>query len=137
MYPTLSEEDRLLIIRMQHLPAHWLHKGQIVIGTTPSQTNSSTHQEVQFDRLFVKRLIGLPHDRVTVSLNKIHQQILSTSCTQLTWEIPQAHCFVKGDAYQSRDSVVWGPIKLDAIIGIALLKLPNRNADFVSLIEMN
>jgi len=44
----------------------------------------------------------------------------------ITWEIPEDHCFIKEDSRWSEDSVVWGPIPLNLLAGIVLLKLPRR-----------
>lgn len=129
MHPTLLEGDRLLVMR--YLPNYWLQNGQIVIGQIPIEEIQKTNDNVQPQILFVKRLIGLPGDEVTLPLTELRKRdghYFSKPGDHVTWVIPRKYCFVKGDAYASRDSVMWGPISQDSIMGVVLLKLsPHRN----------
>ena len=62
---------------------------------------------------FVKRIIGLPGDTVTIHLSEINEKLqlfLSEKSDRngnLIWHIPQGYCFVRGDGPESYDSVIW------------------------------
>jgi signal peptidase I len=79
---------------------------------------------------FVKRIIGLPGEVVTVLANgtvEIDNKKLDESGyikkdrlggTTGQWTVPNGHVFVMGDnRAQSCDSRVWGPLDEDALIG--------------------
>ncbi len=82
---------------------------------------------------FIKRLVGLSGDKIEISVSTLHeimQELLISiykSADTLTWTIPKDHCFVRGDGLVSMDSLVLGPIPLDAIEGIVIAKLPRSN----------
>ncbi len=80
---------------------------------------------------FVKRIIGFPGDEVRIHISSIHSELqlrLRNQCDPdgyLVWHIPANHCFVRGDAPASGDSIIWGPIPFKSIIGPILTKLPS------------
>lgn len=123
MYPTLEHGDRLLALRPW--PSQWLRTGQIVIGRTS--------QGILGEKTpFVKRLIGLPGDHVMIHISELHE-IMHPSLQgkidangNLSWYIPSGYCFVKGDALLSGDSVTWGPISLNSLTDLVLMKLPHQ-----------
>lgn len=133
MQPALIEGDRLLVMR--HYPVGRLCIGQIVVGQMPAQETLKTHNNMQSSILFVKRLIGLPGDEVAIpisKLNKYSKHHSSETYDNKIWHIPKGHCFVKGDFHISVDSVMWGPIRLNTIEGVVLLKWPYRNHNLES-----
>ncbi len=123
MYPTLQDGDRLLVLRHQSL--HKYQTGQIVLSHLP-------YEGPWKEKLYIKRLIGLPDDKVTLHASEVNKLTHSDSVDDnddkeyITWEIPEDHCFIKGDSRWSEDSVIWGPIPLNLLVGVVLLKLPRR-----------
>lgn len=120
MYPTLQDGDRLLVLRDQ--PRHKYQTGQIVLSHLP-------YEGPWKETLYIKRLIGLPNDQVTFHISEVNMFVHSDSVTgndneeYITWKIPKDHCFIKGDSRWSEDSVIWGPIPLNLLVGVVLLKL--------------
>lgn len=157
MHPTLTEGDRLLSLNL--LPRLWLRKGQIVIGKIEHLESSSpelfadidtiSEPDLAFENLseseleelpfepdyskFIKRIIGLPGDTISIPLSSLHefmQTALRSRCDvdgNLVWTVPENHCFVRGDGLISMDSLTVGPIPLSAITGIAVWKLPRHS----------
>jgi signal peptidase I len=152
MEPTLFAGDRVLLLRLWL--RRLLQPGQIVVcqyaqdiftnaspgnkqvatgavsGKTARYVATTTRQPY-----YIKRLWGLGGDQVVLPAQDVpaHQGRQSGALPEqdeagnFIWQIPPGHCFVKGDhtAY-SYDSTSCGPIPLDHIVGIALLKLPRR-----------
>lgn len=123
MYPALEHGDRLLALGPW--PSKWLRIRQIVIGRTSQGVLGG-------ETFFVKRLIGLPGDHVMIHISELHE-IMQPSLQEkidvngnLSWQIPNGYCFVKGDAPLSGDSVTWGPIPLNSLTGLVLMKLPQQ-----------
>ncbi len=123
MHPTLQDGDRLLVLRNQ--PLHKYQTGQIVLSHPP-------YQGPWKEKLYIKRLIGLPDDKIILHVSEVNKFTHPDSIDDnddkgyITWEIPEDHCFIKGDSRWSEDSVVWGPIPLNLLAGVVLLKLPRR-----------
>ena len=133
MTSTLDSGDRVLVMR--YWPARLFKKDHIVVGslrTTPFAVTPLSSQ--QGESIFIKRLIGLPGDTINIHISKLPDNVRSLLISQcdlagnITWSIPQGHCFVRGDAHtRSIDSVLWGPIPISTLWGIVLLKLPRKN----------
>ncbi|MFU8773202.1 MAG: signal peptidase I [Anaerolineales bacterium] len=79
---------------------------------------------------YIKRVIGLPGDRVAVSDGRVYvndvelQEDYITSAPQYedTWVIPEDAIFVLGDnRNNSSDSHNWGPVPMDYVVGKAVL----------------
>ncbi|MFN8491307.1 MAG: ATP-binding cassette domain-containing protein [Caldilineaceae bacterium] len=136
MTPTLQAGDRVLAVR--HWPSAWLHKNQIVLvqleaGLPSAPKPPMAPETSDHPSLIIKRLIGLPHETVTLPRSALDG--LSPSArfvtdeqtgAMLTWHIPAGHGFIKGDGVMSVDSVLHGPIPLRAISGVVVAKLPRR-----------
>lgn len=127
MVPTLAHGDRVLI--WKHRASKQLQKDLIVVGKL---TAVSPHFATMPDSLFIKRVVGLAGETITIPIADLPQEIrpfhnkkVNTE-GNLVWEIPPNHCFVRGDGRFSDDSVNWGPIPTAALIGVVLLKLPRR-----------
>ncbi len=131
MFPTLYPNDRLLVLH--HCPSPWFRRGQIVIGDLRKVLDEpSMYAELSAEK-FIKRLVGLPGDIVTIHIAELHDELqnsLQSKCDvdgNLVWHIPQGHCFVRGDGIASGDSVIWGPIPIKFLSGIVLAKLPSKS----------
>lgn len=142
MSPTLLPNDRLLVLR--HWPSTWLRKGQIVVGDLRRVLDISDNTDINFtlsiseynrmpSEKFVKRLVGLPGDVVSIHISELHEKLQVTLQSKsdangvLVWHIPPGHCFVQGDGLISSDSITWGPIPIKLLTGLVLLKLPSKS----------
>lgn len=151
MEPTLFAGDRVLLLRLR--PRRLLRPRQLVVcryvpdmsanvppgnkqvvspsisGKPPRYVQRTTRQTY-----YIKRLWGLGGDRVILPAQDVpthHGRQAGALPEQddagnFVWQVPPGHCFVKGDSPYSYDSTSWGPIPLDHIVGIVLLKLPRR-----------
>lgn len=127
MVPTLEAGDRVLMIR--HWPARWLRKGQIVLieagrGATAGPTLFAV-------KPYIKRIVALGGEMLTISHTSIAAHNYSNNKinyeqSQQVWQIPTGHLFVQGDSPQSVDSRTWGPLPLQSVLGVALMKLPHK-----------
>ena len=80
------------------------------------------------DQEYIKRIIGLPGDRVEVRDGEVYvnDQILNedyiaaSPVYETTWDVPSDSLFVLGDnRNNSSDSHNWGPVPIDYVIGEA------------------
>jgi signal peptidase I len=115
MAPALASGDKLLVLSL--FPQSLLRKGQIVV------------LDYQYaDNPLVKRIIGLPGDKVSVPLTElpsnvyIESEYLEKTTSHYIWSIPPESYFVKGDA-GGTDSTRFGPTSFSSLRGIALIKL--------------
>jgi len=152
MEPTLFAGDRVLLLRFRlrrllqpeqlvvcHyapdmstniLPDNKQVASSAISGKPARYVKTTTRQTY-----YIKRLWGLGGDRVVLPAHAVpaHQERQAGAIPEqdeagnFVWQVPSGHCFVKGDhAAYSYDSTSWGPIALDHIVGIVLLKLPRR-----------
>ena len=147
MVPTLDVGQRVLVDRVRF---HFRdpHRGDIVVFKPPANAATDTcfvrqapdqpcprgddqHQDSQ---TFIKRVVGLPGDRLTVIDNHVYidgkrqsEPFINpgTPCTGLCTlrkpiTVPPNHYFMMGDNRgESSDSRVWGPVPRKSIIGKA------------------
>jgi signal peptidase I len=120
MYPTLQNGEYILVDRLSYR-LHSPQRGDIIIF----------HPPVAPDEDYVKRIIGLPGDRVQVEhgtvyvdgkrLNEPYVRMPHT----YSWgpsRVPAGDLFVLGDNRDvSYDSHWWGYLKESAVIGRAML----------------
>lgn len=118
MVPTLHGGDRVLLLRYRW---RWLLRwGQLVVCRYPQR------------HTYIKRLIGLGGDHVVLPAQAApyhpigDDAMVHEADDVVVWQVPPGCCFVKGDAAYSYDSTFWGPISLEHLVGIVLLKLPRR-----------
>ena len=120
MFPTLQNGEYILVDRLSyrlHSPA----RGDIIIF----------HPPVAPDEDYVKRIIGLPGDRVQVKSGTVYVngERLSEPYVRMphtyNWgpgRVPAGDLFVLGDNRDvSYDSHWWGYLKQDRVIGRAML----------------
>lgn len=140
MEPTLNVGDRILVNKLSyHL--HGIHRGDIVVFNRPPAEDCGG--PVVGD--LVKRVIGLPGDRVSVSggyvdINgqRLNESWLPASRQGITgqgpagntanlvhpYKVPANEYFVMGDnRMDSCDSRYWGPVSRSLIVGKVELRI--------------
>jgi signal peptidase I len=121
MEPGIHENQRLVIEKISyHLRGP--QRGDVVVLRDPSGT----------DELLIKRVVGLPGERVTVADGKVFidgTALNEPYLAQLTlgpdrsWVVPPFEVFVMGDNRgASRDSRSFGPAPLDDLVGHAVFR---------------
>lgn len=128
MVPEIMPDDRLLIFRFW--PKGLVYRGQIVL--IREKYELITEKEVETQKKYVKRVVGLPQDTVSLRssqipfVDRIHS--LSNAQGQI-WNIPPRHIFVRGNNLTSCDSTSWGPIPIRCIEGVVVLAFHKTKAD--------
>ena len=119
MLPTLQPEEFLLVNRVAYKLGS-PHVGDIIIFHAPGVSGED----------YIKRLIGLPGDTVTVSDGVVYvngQALYEPYIAEApnytgSWEVPEGQLFVLGDnRNNSSDSHLWGFIPEEDVVGKALL----------------
>jgi signal peptidase I len=130
MFPTLERGDRVLVLRSW--PPKWLRKGHIVV-LRPWLT-LSTAPKLTEGTLYIKRIVGLGGETITstsealLKSDDVKLYSASDQHTQQTWFIPKGYIFVRGDNHLgSVDSLRWGPIPVQCVLGVVMLNLSRRN----------
>jgi signal peptidase I len=121
MEPDLHTNQRLVIEKLSH-HFHGPRRGDVIVIHDPGGT----------PELLIKRVIGLPGERVTVADGRVYidgtlldEPYLAqpTQGSGRSWIVPPLHVFVMGDNRgASRDSRIFGPVPLDQIVGHAVLR---------------
>jgi len=144
MQPTLQNDDRLVIWK---LPRTWSHltghafvpaRGDVIVVKT------SRGADVGLDpaKQIIKRVVGLPGDRVVVKdgiltvYNASHRggfqpdktlpygKAIESTNNDGTWQIGQNELFVCGDnRLNSADSRIFGPISTSDVVGKLVLRV--------------
>jgi signal peptidase I len=126
MEPTLLKDDRILVNKLSY-KFHAVHRGDIVVFTTPPNVDKSYKD-------LVKRVVGLPGETVQGKDNKvfINGQPLAEPYLPAGTQIqdfgpevvPPNSYWVMGDnRTQSVDSRVFHAIKKSTIVGRAFLRI--------------
>lgn len=119
MYPTLKIKELVLVQRIHGDPENKLNYGDIVTFTFHSANG---------DRLFVKRLIGMPGDTIEVTSNSIIRNgevIEDPYRLEYVMDFPMEEITLADDEYflmgdnrnNSSDCRVFGPVKEEDILG--------------------
>ena len=119
MRPTLDNGQYVLVNKMafrSSLPEY----GDILVF----------HFPVDPDQDFIKRVIGLPGDEITISDSNvtvnghtlIEPYIAASPLYAGKWTVPAGHIFVLGDnRNNSSDSHSWGPVPMENVVGKAIV----------------
>ncbi len=121
MEPNLHTNERLVIEKFSY-HFHGPRRGDVVVLRDPGGT----------PELLIKRVVGLPGERVTLADGKVYidgKPLDEPYLNQLTqgggrsWVVPPLSVFVMGDNRSaSRDSRIFGPVPLEELIGRALFR---------------
>jgi signal peptidase I len=121
MQPNLHTDERLVVEKLSYR-FHGPRRGDVVVLRDPSGGSE----------LLIKRVIGLPGERVTIADGRVfidgvelNEPYLDqeTEGSGRSWLVPPLQVFVMGDNRQaSRDSRSFGTIGRDQIIGRALFR---------------
>ena len=121
MEPGLHSEERLVIEKVSYW-SHGPRRGDIVVLKDPDGGSD----------LLIKRVIGLPGERVTVADSQVYvdgtllyEPYLDqpTNGGGRTWLVPPLSVFVLGDnRAASRDSRAFGSVSLDDVVGRAVFR---------------
>lgn len=116
MAPALKDGQRVLALRS--VPRRLLRRGQVAL-VAPGGASSP---------LFLKRIRGLPGDRLESSLDELHPAVRRRHRRfydpggRRVWRVPPGHVFVQGDGPGS-DSRTWGPVPVSAVRGVMIARL--------------
>jgi signal peptidase I len=128
MQPALHTGERVLINKLAYHFGGTPQRGDIIVLIPPASQNA--------DSDYIKRVIGLPGERVELKDGKVYihqadgntleldEPYVTNPATQdyMSDVIPQGQYFVMGDnRNQSSDSRSWGTVSLDEIVGKAWL----------------
>ena len=118
MLPTIQLQDRLIVDRIIYR-FDVVHRGDIIVFTAP--------EAAQEDKDLVKRVIGLPGDKLEVIQGRIYidDKVLNEPYVEAPADynygpvtIPPDSYFMLGDNRRySKDSHVWGYVPSDNILG--------------------
>lgn len=133
--PALQHGDRVLVIR--GLASRKLRRGDVVL-IHPRRGRSSGRPEAGAGpdgRSFVKRVAGLPGDTLRTRLDELEPQERARQLPfhdgegRRTWHVPPGHVFVRGDLpLGGNDSLTWGPVPLEAVLGRVVMRLARSEA---------
>jgi len=121
MEPTLQTNQRLVIEKLSYR-LRGPRRGDVVVLHDPGGS----------PELLIKRVVGLPGERVTVADGRVFIDGVPLDEPYLaqptqgggrSWVVPPLHIFVLGDNRgASRDSRIFGTVSLDQVIGHAIFR---------------
>ncbi len=119
MQPTLQEGELLVVYKWAYRFGE-PYRGDIIVF----------HHNRQPPEDYIKRVIGLPGDQVTVRGGQVYingealdePYIASPPAYDGEWLVPEGHLFVLGDnRNRSSDSHVWGFVPMSDVVGRAVV----------------
>jgi signal peptidase I len=135
MQPTLNDGEYMIINRLAYkLGSPSI--GDIIVFHPPRDLAEE----------YIKRVIGLPGDRVVVSRGRVivndlpldEPYIAAPPAYEGSWTVPSGSLFVLGDnRNNSSDSHSWGSVKVDEVIGRAVFVYwPPSRVGFVKHLDV-
>lgn len=139
MLPTLEINDRLIIDKISYRMSNPV-RGDIVVfnPTTQLEKEKDDDGKQKFNEAFIKRVIGLPGDKIDVKSGKVYinGKVITEkyikeapqynwSSTELTPDgiVPEGNYLVLGDnRNNSYDSHYWGFVPKEKIVGKATVR---------------
>jgi signal peptidase I len=118
MEPTLHSGEFILVNKLAYRFGS-PHRGDIVVFHFPGNLSQD----------YIKRVIGLPGDEITIANGKVsvngetlsEDYIAAPPRYSGTWIVPPDSVFVLGDnRNNSSDSHSWGPVEMDYVLGEAV-----------------
>ena len=127
MTPTLEVGDRLMVYKLAFTLGD-VDRGDLVVFNRPPALEETELKD------FVKRVVGLPGERVSaensvllINGSPLEEPYLAPGVWTHDFaelEVPQGHVFVMGDnRSNSRDSRWFGPISEDLLVGEVFIRL--------------
>lgn len=127
MTPTLEVGDRLMVYKLAFTLGD-VDRGDLVVFNRPPALEETELKD------FVKRVVGLPGERVSaensvllINGSPLEEPYLAPGVWTQDFaelEVPQGHVFVMGDnRSNSRDSRWFGPISEDLLVGEVFIRL--------------
>ena len=123
MLPTLESKDYLIVSKQSYNFGE-PERGDIVVFP---------HDEGIDEKLYVKRVIGLPEDHIVIedgnvyiNNKKLNEDYIAENYTSgdIDLVIPKGRIFVMGDNRgNSSDSRFFGTVKIDEVLGEAVVRL--------------
>lgn len=119
MQPTLHEGQFILVNKLAYRLGDF-ERGDVIVFHYPRNPEED----------YIKRVIGLPGDTVTIENGQVHVngQVLDEPYIAAppqyanTWAVPEGQVFVLGDnRNQSSDSHSWGYVPAEYVVGKALV----------------
>jgi signal peptidase I len=128
MLPTLEIGDRLIVEKLSYY-THLPQRGDIIVFAPPTQLREQGYLE---DQAFIKRVIGLPGDKIEVKNGRVYVDgnlLTETYIAEVPNYamspkiVPADRLFVMGDnRNNSNDSHVWGFLPTTNVIGHACFR---------------
>jgi signal peptidase I len=129
MVPTLQLGDRLVVEKISYR-WHRPERGDIAVFKVPPQLQQQGYQS---DQAFIKRVIGVPGDRIAIQQGQLsvngqplaETYVLETPKIEdlLEVTVPPQQLFMMGDnRNNSNDSRYWGFLPVDNVIGKAVFR---------------
>ena len=119
MEPSYFNQDRIVVSRISYLLGD-IQRGDVIVFSAP----------VSPDEDYIKRIIGLPGDRIRVTGGYVYVNDVAIDepyikspplATMTEVVVPEESVFVMGDNRNvSSDSRSWGPLPVEDIIGKAV-----------------
>lgn len=127
MFPTFRSGEQVLVLRKFN--KKWLKKGRIVI-VSPWLYGIKKTSTLSNETIFIKRIIAVSGETLTTSIDQLdpdnlrYQSKYHDTNGKRIWYIPENHVFLKGDhPVGGYDSLSWGPIRIENVLGIVIKKL--------------